>query len=333
MAMDAAHRAGIVHRDLKSANILFTADGIPKITDFGLAKRLESDDGQTHTGQVMGTPSYMAPEQARGDTKSAGPPADIYALGAILYEMLAGRPPFKGSSAIETVKQVIEQDPVSPSRVQFRVPRDLETICMKCLQKEPKKRYATAKDMAEDLKRYLAGEPIRARRTPPIERTVKWARRHPTLASLSAVGALLIAGMIGGGWWYLDHKRTLERDAERYNSGVLKASANDLIRAQEAISGRNLNESQRILASRKALLERENNREFASIYGQTTKMLGDVEKALAADSAPHRGTGERRGPETLSHFPTSPQRSPFSGHEVYRHLGREDRGPHARVGR
>ena len=111
MAMDAAHRAGIVHRDLKSANILFSADGIPKITDFGLAKRLEEDEGQTHTGQVMGTPSYMAPEQARGDTKMAGPPADIYALGAMLYEMLTGRPPFKGVSAMDTVKQVIEQEP------------------------------------------------------------------------------------------------------------------------------------------------------------------------------------------------------------------------------
>ena len=205
----------------------------------------------------MGTPSYMAPEQARGDTKSAGPPADIYALGAILYEMLTGRPPFKGISAMDTVKQVIEQDPVSPSRVQFRVPRDLETICMKCLQKEPRKRYATAKDMADDLNRYLYGEPIRARRTPPIERAIKWAKRHPTgrhpvWPSGPGRAQPRSAPAAGTG-----SQRTLERDAEQHEAKLREETADDLIRAQEAISKNDLNQGRVVLRSRKKILERE----------------------------------------------------------------------------
>ena len=143
LAMHAAHQAGIVHRDLKPANVLFDRDGTPKITDFGLAKRLEVDEGQTQTGQIMGTPSYMAPEQAQGDVRKIGPPADIYALGAILYEMLTGRPPFKGASLMATLHQVVYDDVVPPSRIEPRIARDLETICLKCLQKEPQKRYAT----------------------------------------------------------------------------------------------------------------------------------------------------------------------------------------------
>ena len=143
-AVQVAHDAGIVHRDLKPSNVLFTADGTPKITDFGLAKRLDSDSRQTETGQIMGTPSYMAPEQARGHTRDVGPAADVYALGAILYEMLTGRPPFKGETPMETVRQVIDDEPVPPSRLVPKVARDLETICLKCLNKEPPRRYASA---------------------------------------------------------------------------------------------------------------------------------------------------------------------------------------------
>ena len=155
------------------------SDGVPKITDFGLAKRLESDSRQTETGQIMGTPSYMAPEQASGHTRDVGPAADVYALGAILYEMLTGRPPFKGETPMETLRQVIDDDPVPPSRLVPRVARDLETICLKCLKKEPQKRYASAEDLADDLDRYRDGDTIQARRTPVWERGVKWSRRRP----------------------------------------------------------------------------------------------------------------------------------------------------------
>ena len=164
-AIHAAHQAGIIHRDLKPSNVMFATDGTPKITDFGLAKRLE-EEGYTETGQVLGSPSYIPPEQAQGRAKEVGPTADVYALGAILYEMLTGRPPFKGTTPVETVMQVLNEDPVPPSHLQSQVPRDLETICLKCLAKEPHKRYPSALALADDLDRYLADQPIQARRTP-----------------------------------------------------------------------------------------------------------------------------------------------------------------------
>ena len=163
------------------------------------------------TGQVMGTPSYMAPEQAQGQTSRIGPPADIYALGAILYETLTGRPPFKGPSAIETLTQVVSGEPVPPSRLQPRVPRDLETICLKCLAKEPARRYDTADALADDLERFLAGKPIRARRTPAWERAAKWARRRPAAAALVAVGLFLAIGLAVAGERYLAYTRDCRR--------------------------------------------------------------------------------------------------------------------------
>jgi Tol biopolymer transport system component len=164
---------------------------VPKITDFGLAKRLDVASGQTVTGAVMGTPSYMAPEQALGRAHTAGPLADVYALGAILYECLTGRPPFVGPSSYATLEQVVAQEPVPPIRLQPGVPRDLETVCLKCLRKEPEKRYASAQGLADDLARFLEGRPVQARPVRPAERLVKWARRRPAVAGLSAFSLAL----------------------------------------------------------------------------------------------------------------------------------------------
>ena len=194
-AVQVAHDAGIVHRDLKPTNVLFSEDGTPKITDFGLAKRLESDSRQTESGQIMGSPSYMAPEQARGHSRDVGPAADVYALGAILYEMLTGRPPFKGETPIETVRQVVEDEVVPPSRLVPRVARDLETICLQCLHKEPSRRYDSARALAEDLENYLAGRPVAARRTPLWERGSSSRDRHPLAATLLTLGLVATVGL------------------------------------------------------------------------------------------------------------------------------------------
>ena len=201
-AMAEAHRMGIVHRDLKPANILFADDGTPKITDFGLAKSTENDADLTRTHSILGSPNYMAPEQADGHARDVGPTADVYALGTNLYELLTGRPPFVGPTILATLDLVKNVEPVPPRHLQPDVASDLETICLKCLRKEPHHRYESAEALAEDLGRYLDGEPILARPTPHWERAWKWVRRRPAIAALVIVSTLSLLAAIGLGLEY-----------------------------------------------------------------------------------------------------------------------------------
>jgi WD40 repeat protein len=241
-AVGAAHQRGVVHRDLKPANVLLAADstspgatspalhgpqstdyGLPKVTDFGLAKRLDDDSGQTRSGTVMGTPSYMAPEQAWGKVRELGPPVDIYALGAILYEALTGRPPFRGATQVETLDQVRSQEPVPAVRLQPRLPPDLDTICLKCLHKDPAKRYASAAALADDLRRFLDGLPIHARPAGLLERVVRWARRRPAAAALLVVTGLAMAVVLIGGLVYDARLQRAIRDVDTKSTALDEA--------------------------------------------------------------------------------------------------------------
>ncbi|QDU26173.1 Serine/threonine-protein kinase PknB [Anatilimnocola aggregata] len=196
-AVQVAHDCGIVHRDLKPANILLAEGDAPTITDFGLARWLERDSGLTNTGARMGTPSYMAPEQMTGASNSAAPAVDIFSLGAILYEMLTGRPPFRGENLSDTERRLTTEEAVSPGRFNPMLPRDLVTICLKCLEKDPRSRYSSAQALADDLDRLLRHEPILARPVAPLERGVRWIRRNPFPAAL-AFASFLMVGLISG---------------------------------------------------------------------------------------------------------------------------------------
>jgi WD40 repeat protein/serine/threonine protein kinase len=236
-----AHRRGVLHRDIKPANVLLEATSeqpfmvedlsswTPRLTDFGLAKVLEITEDETRTGNLLGTPAYMAPEQAEGRLADVGPATDVYALGVVLYELVTGRAPFRGQSDVQTLQQVSRGEPLRPSRFRQGLSRDLEAIILKCLARDPARRYASAFDLAKDLDRFLSGEPTLARPSSLIEKTAKWMRRRPAVASLLAVVALAMFSLAGGGWWYsgqlrvaLDESRAYESEAREEAAEVLK---------------------------------------------------------------------------------------------------------------
>ena len=281
-AIHFAHERGVIHRDLKPANVLLTAAGVPKIADFGLAKQFAADSGEaTESGAVLGTPAYMAPEQFGGQT--IGPAVDVYALGAILYECLTGRPPFRAATPLETLDQARRCDPVPPGRLQPGLPRDLQTICLKCLDKEPARRYASARDLADDLDRFLRLEPIRARPVGWPERLVKWARRQPALAALVIVSGLSLIGFLAGLLIHESQLRSREAEAQRQRelaTNNYRAARDTLARMLGRLEGKRLADVPRLKELRQDLLE-----DTLAFYQEILKGADDPDPAVRQDVA------------------------------------------------
>lgn len=295
LGVQAAHDNQIVHRDLKPSNVMFDAAGEPKLTDFGLAKRAGGSD-LTATQAIMGTPAYMAPEQAKGENKFVGPQADVWALGAMLYECLAGRKPFTGDSDFEVIEQVVKAEPPSLRRVSSEVPRDLELIVQKCLQKNASKRYGSAKDLASDLERWLAGIPVSVKAAGPVERSVKWVRRNKLAAGIMAASVLAAVAMTGLAVWAVGESRRADaaaRRAENERGKALESAELASEREREAVAERDAKEKQRKYAQ--AIADFVQNDFFAltSVDGQLR---------FGSDTSPTRASERLTKDATLRHL-------------------------------
>lgn len=249
-AVDYAHQKGIIHRDLKPGNVLLDQTGQPRVTDFGLAKHLAADSGLTGTGQILGTPSYMPPEQAAGRIDAVSPASDVYSLGAILYCLITGRPPFQAATPLETLQQVLNQEPAPSRQLNAQVPVDLDTIVLKCLEKDPRRRFGTARELCDELTRFLAGDPIRSRPVGPVTRLLKWSRRRPAQAALGIVSGLALmalAGLAVGVGYYGRLRQALDKaDQARIEALVAKDEA--ILAKEQAVWAENESRKQKLMA-------------------------------------------------------------------------------------
>jgi len=293
-----AHSQNVIHRDLKPANVLIDGTGQAKVTDFGLAKKTDADSGLTGTGQILGTPGYMPPEQASGETDTIGPAADIYSLGAILYALLTGRPPFQSANVMDTLVAVLEQEPVTPRQLNPALDQDLETICLKCLEKDAGRRYATTDELVAELGRYLNGEPIHARPIGKLERGWRWCKRKPALAGLGGLAVLLLLTLGIGGPLVALQQSALRTEAVTAQNLAEQQRRNAAQKASEAEWARETADAERTKAEEErkqadeqrvkaeqaqVALADEKDRSMARVYATTTALAH--QKWLANDVA------------------------------------------------